>query len=144
MERYQLGVNRAGRPYRLYPADPGREFRSELLPMPPITAVLASLKELGREAGLPEAVLLRAEEIMVQAFARGATIGYSRGLSKRNELLARLAQESMSPGELREVAQLSDSGLRKLLREEGVPAATPGRSARWPVVSSKARVKKGK
>ena len=142
MERYQLGVNRAGRPYRLYPADPSREFRSELLPMPPIVAVLASLKELGREAGLPDAMLLRVEEIMVQAFARGATIGYSRGLSKRNELLARLVQESMlSTRELRQVAQLSDSGLRKLLREEGVPAATPGRPARW-LVESKAKRRK--
>ena len=59
MASYQLGVNKAGRPYRLYPADDGREFRSELLPMPPIEELLASLETLSKE------------EILVKAFARG-------------------------------------------------------------------------
>ena len=142
MAKFQLGVNRAGRPYRLYPADPGREFRSEFLKMPPIAAIMDSLEALSKESGLEEAALLRAEEIMVQAFARGATVGFSRGLAKRNGLLARLVSEgTISRRELREVAQLSDAHLRKILRQEGIPAATPERSSRRPVVLSARRRK---
>ena len=68
MASYQLGVNKAGRPYRLHPADDGREFRSELLPMPSMEELMASLETLSKE------------EIMVLAFARGASTGYKRGL----------------------------------------------------------------
>ena len=97
---------------------------------------------LSKESGLEEAALLRAEEIMVQAFARGATVGFSRGLAKRNGLLARLVSEgTISRRELREVAQLSDAHLRKILRQEGIPAATPERSSRRPVVLSARRRK---
>ena len=64
MASYQLGVNKAGRPYRLYPADDGREFRSELLPMPPIEELLASLETLSKE------------EILVKAFVRGRPLGF--------------------------------------------------------------------
>ena len=78
MASYQLGVNKAGRPYRLHPADDGREFRSELLAMPPIEELLASLETLSKE------------ELLVKAFARGATVGFSRGLAKRNELIGEL------------------------------------------------------
>ena len=129
MAKFELGVNPAGRPDRLCPADQGREFRSEFLPMPPIKESRDRLEALCREAGLAEAVILEAEGIMVQAFARGATVGFTRGLAKRNELLGRLVYEGpISLRELRDVAQLSDSQLRKILREEGMPAARPERS----------------
>ena len=48
MANYQLGVNKAGRPYRLHPADDGREFRSELLPMPSMEELMASLETLSK------------------------------------------------------------------------------------------------
>ena len=117
MASYQLGVNKAGRPYRLHPADDGREFRSELLAMPPIEELLASLETLSKE------------EILVKAFARGATVGFSRGLAKRNELIGELiALEMISLVDLRVATQISDTHLRKILRNEGVPAAQPDRS----------------
>ena len=133
---YELGVNKAGRPYRLYPADPGREFRAEFLTMPPVGESKASLAALCREAGLPEAVKLRAEEILAQVFARGATTGYSRGLAKRNEVLGRLDSEgTISRKDLCDAAQLSVSQgqniLRgeRILREQRIPASERRRPA---------------
>ena len=71
-------MNKAGRPYRLHPAEDGREFRSELLPMPTTEELLASLSTHSKE------------EIMVLAFARGASTGYKRGLGQRDRLIGEL------------------------------------------------------
>ena len=90
---YELGVNKAGRPYRLYPADPGREFRAEFLTMPPVgesKASLAAPLSRSRAAGGGE-VAGRGD--IGPGVCQGATTGYSRGLAKRNEVLGRLDSE---------------------------------------------------
>ena len=40
---------------------------------------------------------LSKEEILVKAFARGATVGFSRGLAKRNELIGELIALAARP-----------------------------------------------
>ena len=129
---YELAVNTAGRPYRLYPADdPGRELRAKFIAMPPVSVSQDSLDALCREAGMPEAVALQAQEILAQVFARGATVGFTRGLAKRNELIAGLVQEyAVHLPLLRQIAQLSETHMRKILRDQGVPAATQAQAPR--------------
>ena len=113
MSSFELGVNRAGRPYRLHPAADGRELRSELLPMPPIEELLKDLEAYSKE------------EILVKAFARGATIGFSRGLRKRDDLIGELVDfEIVSLRDLRDATHMSESHLRRILRRQGVPATT--------------------
>lgn len=109
MANYQLGVNKAGRPYRLHPADDGREFRSELLPMPTTEELLASLSTHSKE------------EIMVLAFARGASTGYKRGLGQRDRLIGELiALKYLGLSDLRVVTQMSAGHLRLILKNQGI------------------------
>ena len=119
MSSFELGVNRAGRPYRLHPAADGRELRSELLPMPPIAELLKDLEDL------EDLEAYSKEEILVKAFARGATIGFSRGLRKRVDLIGELVDfEIVSLHELRNATHMSESHLRRILLRQGVRATT--------------------
>ena len=109
MASFELGVNKAGRPYRLHPAEDGREFRSELLPMPTTEELLASLSTHSKE------------EIMVLAFARGASTGYKRGLGQRDRLIGELiALNYLDLSDLRVATQMSAGHLRRILRAEGL------------------------
>ena len=109
MASFELGVNKAGRPYRLRPAEDGREFRSELLPMPTTEELLASLSTHSKE------------EIMVLAFARGASTGYKRGLGQRDRLIGELiALNYLDLSDLRVATQMSAGHLRRILRAEGL------------------------
>ena len=139
---YELAVNVAGRPYRLYPADSDRELRAKFIAMPPVSESQDSLDALCREAGMPEAVALQAQEVLAQVFARGATVGFTRGLAKRNELIAGLVQEyAVHLPLLRQIAQLSESHMRAILRGQGVPAATQAQAPRTAPVRRRRRRK---
>ena len=117
MASSELGVNTAGRPYPLHPADDGREFRSELLPMPSMEELMASLETLSKE------------EIMTLAYARGASTGYTRGLEQRDRLIGELVfMNFLGLRDLRLVTALSDGHLRKILRDQDIPAEEPDRS----------------
>ena len=74
---------------------------------------------------------MQAQEILAQVFARGATVGFTRGLAKRDELLAGLVREyAVHLPLLRQIVGLSETHLRKILRDQGVSAATQAQAPR--------------
>ena len=115
-------MNKAGRPYRLHPAEDGREFRSELPPMPTTEELLASLSTHSKE------------EIMVLAFARGASTGYKRGL--RRDVNGSVGYDHHAP-------PLRGRRPRRLRRETALPGSqriprTAATSSELPPVGTRA------